>query len=155
MKMEERKYKRNNKVLYFDDEDYIPRALTRNLELLGWDVTLVSDIDELFEKLQSEHYSIIMLDIIAPVPHQINKSINFDKNEIVQMDSGMETGIVLARKIWNLENYENVPILFISAGKQPETTIQFSKNNRVFSYIRKPELARTIDDRLNDLLNSK
>lgn len=137
------------KVLFFDDELFISRVLAESLQLFGWDVTLVSEINELFKIIKSECYDIIILDIMAPVPEIENESIIFTKNEIDEMDKGINTGVVVAKKIWELK--QEIPILFLSA-KQINNTIAQLPKARNFGYIRKPEHARIISDKLLELL---
>ena len=52
-----------NRVLFFDDDPFISKTLVDTLELLGWDVTLISEIDDLFIKLNSIlQFDVIILD---------------------------------------------------------------------------------------------
>lgn len=136
------------KVLFFDDELFISRVLAESLQLFGWDVTLVSEINELFKIIKSECYDIIILDIMAPIPEIENESIRFTKKEIDEMDNGINTGVVIAKKIWELK--QEIPILFLSA-RRADTIVQLPKT-RIFDYIRKSEQARIISDKLLELL---
>lgn len=138
------------KVLYFDDEPFIAKALVEHLRILyERDVTLVFEINDLFEELESNHYDIIVLDIMAPIPPFDNHFVRFTKNEIKEMDGGLSTGIVLARKIW--ESYERISLLFFSARSRPEAIAKFQKEGRQCEYLRKPELAKTVNEALNQL----
>lgn len=145
----------NKKVLYFDDERFISNALAENLELFGWNVTLVSTAEELFGEL-SDQYDILIIDIMAPVPDQKNESIEFTKGDIQQMDQGCNTGIVFATKIWEINNQEfaDLPILFLSARKPPESIITFMNEGRKCDCLCKPQLTQAIDENLKRLLNN-
>lgn len=140
----------NIRVLYFDDEPFISGSLAETLKVLGWSVTLVSEVDELFKCLNNDHYSILILDIMAPIPQKNNKYVIFSKNEIDEMNGGMNTGIVFSKKIWNLPNYQNLPILFMTA--RNAITITDLPKDKKYSFIRKPELALVVSEQLQSLL---
>lgn len=137
------------KILYFDDEPFISRALAEHLRLVyKREVTLVSEINELFDELKDNQYDIIILDIMTPVPD----SHIFTKREIKEMEGGMSTGIVLAKKIWKQNG--SIPILFLTARSQPDAITHFKDEGRKCDWLRKPELAKTINEKLLELLNS-
>lgn len=140
-----------NRVLYFDDEPYITRALAQNLESFEWNVTLVSEIDELFKKLKTRQFDTIIMDIMAPIPNKENKYINFSQLEIDEMDMGRNAGIILAKKIWKEFN-KNIPILFLSARRNPiPDEPELQKHN--CDHLRKPQLAHDVDEKLLNMLN--
>ena len=129
------------KILYFDDEPFISRALAEHLRLVyKREVTLVSEINELFDELKDNQYDIIILDIMTPVPD----SHIFTKREIKEMEGGMSTGIVNG----------SIPILFLTARSQPDAITHFKDEGRKCDWLRKPELAKTINEKLLELLNS-
>lgn len=140
-------------VLYFDDESSISSALAQNLELFNWNVTLVSKTDFLFEKLNNDFYDILILDIMAPVPKQKNKYVVFEKKEMVEMEDGMNTGIVIAKKIWEMEKYKDIPILFLSARQRPDSINTFIKKGKKCDCLRKPERSETINEIIEKLIN--
>lgn len=139
------------KVLYFDDEPHISRALAQSLELFDWDVTFVSDVESLFHVLTNHQYDIFIIDIMAPIPEK-KMSISFTQKDIDEMDEGRNTGVVIAKKIWLLEKYANVPILFISAKQNPIPDDPYLLNKNC-AFLRKPELAKTVSLTLEKLLN--
>ncbi len=142
------------KVLFFDDEPFISGALAQTLQFYEWDVKLVSEINELFKiiKETKEHYDIVILDIMAPIPDKNNSYIDFKKNEIEDMNKGMSTGIVLAKRIWSISQYEQIPILFLSAKSNP---IQSDKELEAKNcdYLRKPALASDVSEKLEEMLD--
>lgn len=142
-------------VLYFDDEPFISRALAENLSFCyDWKVTLISEIDDLFQELANNPYDILILDIMVPIPEKNkNSTISFTKKDIEEMEGGMSTGIVLAKKIW--KSHESIPILFLSARSRPDAIANFQKEGKKCEYLRKPELAETVDAALDQLLNPK
>lgn len=142
---------KKKRVLFYDYEPYLSRALADNLEPFGWKVTLVFDIDELFFYLQNHQYDIVILDIMAPVPETATDFVNFTNAEINEMNNGIDTGIVLAKKIWR--NNSDIPILFLSARSQPDAISQFNIERKRCEYLKKPELSITINEILNKLLN--
>lgn len=152
--MAKKKSKGRNKVLYFDNERFIPYSLAENLELFGWNVTLVSESDELFEQLRNHLFDILILDIMAPIPELKNEYVIFSKSDLEEMDGGIHTGIVLAKKIWEMDSYKNTPILFFSSMHFPDSIHQFMNEGKKCDYLCKPELSRIINERLDLLLNS-
>ena len=142
------------KVLYFDDEHYIAQALVHSLSFYGWNVVMVSAIDQLFQELANPQYNILILDIIAPVPNMKNRFVNFNSSEIEAMDGGMNTGIVLAEKIWE-DNNKDFPILFLSARKRPNEIIQFILKGKKCEYLPKPQLVENVHASLQRLINKE
>lgn len=149
------KNEEKKKVLYFDDEPFITEALARSLELFGWNVRQVSKIDDLFKELKTRQFDIVILDIMASIPNQKNKYVNFSMSEIDEMtpSRGTNVGIILAKKIWKEVNTDT-PILFLSARRNPiPEEPELRRIN--CAYLRKPQLAKTIDEKLRELLNLK
>ena len=101
-----------NRVLHFDDEPFQARALAENLKFFGWDVTLVSEIDGLFKELNNNHYDVLIMDIMAPIPQLENEHVTFSSEDIQRMDDGLNTGVIITEKIWQLEGYRDIPVLF-------------------------------------------
>lgn len=137
-----------NKLLLFDNQSFVVKSLVTNLKLLGWDVTFVSDIDELFLKLNQSHYNILILDVMSTV----HNTERFTESEIEEMDGGMNTGSVVAKKIWQMDGYKDTPILFLSgrANPIPRDTVLQNSNCR---YMRKPEFAKKVNNELREMLN--
>ena len=146
---------KSKKVLYFDDEPFIADSLSRVLELFGNEVTLVSNIDDLCTKLKKCEFDILILDVMAPIPETSNDFFNFSQDDIDEMMEGMNTGVVLAKKIWAMPQYKDMPILFFSAKKSPFPEDPEYFNNRKCAYLRKPELAIVISEQIQSLLNKK
>lgn len=142
------------RVLHFDDEPFIVSALAKTLELLGWDVTLVSEIDGLFKELRNNHFDVLIMDIMAPIPQLENEHVTFSPEEIRRMDRGMNTGVILTEKIWQLEEYRDIPVLFLSARRCPEIITHFLKIGHKCNYLQKPQLTKTIDEKLKKLLSN-
>lgn len=143
------------KILFFDDDSFITQILAQNLEVIGWEVTLVSEINDLFSNLKKRRFDIIILDIMAPIPKANNEYVNFTKDEIAEMDEAMNTGVVAAKKIWDIENkkYKNIPILFLSAKKDPRPENPELQTDKC-DYLRQPELVSTINEKLEKLMNN-
>ena len=142
------------RVLHFDDEPLILKALAENLKLLGWDVTHVSEIDRLFKNLNNNHFDVLIMDIMAPIPELENDHVTFSPEEIQRMDDGLNTGVILTEKIWQLEGYRNIPVLFLSARIHLNEIIQPLKIGHKCNYLQKPQLAKTIDEKLRELLSN-
>lgn len=142
---------KKNRVLYFDDDAFAADILAGELELYYcWEITVVSKIDDLFQELRDENntYNVLIMEIMAPTACCEEKL--FTKNDIRSMEKGMNTGVVLAKKIWATEmSYTNVPVLFYSA-KIMEI---LPNNGRNCYYLQKPTLTKVISDQLHQLLN--
>ena len=143
--------KKKKMVLFFDDEPFITSAVARSLKLFDCDVTIVTQIDDLFRELKTRQFDILIMDIMAPIPNKENKYINFTSKEIDDMKMGLNTGVVLAKKIWR-DLIKNIPILFLSARRNPIPEDSELRNHNC-DYLGKPQLARTIDEKLRDMLN--
>lgn len=146
------------KILFFDNEPFTVNSLTLHLKLFGWEVKLVPDIDELFHELYQNPSDIVILDIKAPEPKLKGKYVSFKPTEIDEMDDGMMTGVVLAKKIWEIDHnkFKDTPILFHSAKRNPipEDEVLSNQNKRKkCDYIRKPQRIKSIHQKLQDMLN--
>ncbi len=142
------------RILHFDDEPFILKALAEILKLLGWDVTLVSEIDELFKELKNNHFDVLIMDIMAPTPQLENDHVTFSQEEIQRMSNGLNTGVILTEKIWRLEEYRDIPVLFLSARNRPDKITLFLQSGHKCEYLIKPQLAKTIDEKLRELLSN-
>ena len=135
------------KILFFDDED-IAETLQKNLELFDYDVTLASNITAFFDKVDSSKvYDLVIMDIMAPMPSSDEERNKFTKDELLNMAGGHRIGEILADKITNMSKYSNIPVLFYSARANVNT-----ERYKKAKHIRKPELAKTIVDEINNLL---
>jgi CheY-like chemotaxis protein len=139
---------KNKRILFFDDEKFTSESLIKNLvDNYGYNIHYVSKLTLLFDELHTKHYDLIILDIMAPIPDNMQEKALFSEAEIMKMCEGSNTGVVVAEKIWSLEEYLDIPILFITAKRvrpnftKPKTAI-----------IRKPELAATISEEIQKLL---
>ena len=121
--------------------------------MIGWDVTLVSEIDDIFRELKTRQFDVLMLDLMAPIPNKENKYINFSQKEIDEMDMGLNVGVVLAKKIWKEFN-NDIPILFLSARRNPIPEGP-ELNNHNCGYLRKPQLVRDVDKKLTAIVEQK
>ncbi len=148
--MATKKSTEKKKVLYFDDEPFISGALAKSLILFGWEVIQVSEIDDLFKELKTHQFNILLLDLMAPIPDKENKYINFSPKEIDEMNLGINSGVVIAKRIWK-DIDENLPILFLSARRNPIPE-DLEQNNHKCDYLRKPQRAHEVDEKLKELL---
>ena len=141
----------NKKILYFDDESLTSEFVVKNLiENFGHDITNVSSISSFIEQLKKEKYALLIIDIMAPIPPEL-ESLGFEKSEIEDMNKmeGMNTGMILANRVWRMNDYIDVPVIFITAKSS------FSlPNNHKCSIIRKPSLAKNISQEINNMLNN-
>ena len=142
-----------NRILFFDDEPFIAQFLIRNLrENYQWkpdglgEITFVSTPEELFKRAESVKYNLFVLDIMTPID-QIEKTGRFSLSEIEEMQLGDNTGVVIAKKIRTLPNYEDVPVLFLSSRIKPS---QMPENA---DYLEKPSFAQIVSDKIKKMLN--
>lgn len=145
------------KVLFFDNETFVVKSLCLSLtSFFNWEVKVVASIDELFYELKQDdvHYDILMLDIMAPLPKTNEEHVTFNEAELVEMEDGLRTSVVLAKKIWkSLPNYKDHPILFLSARSNPIPNDKTLKGHKNCDYLRKPQFAKDIDAKLRELLS--
>jgi len=151
------------KILFFDDEKRIAEILQKNLELYGYEVTLVSTISEFFAEINNiaVKYNLVLMDIMAPMPNA-DEMQWFSKSEIENMNEGISigeiladkirtgnetnVGEVLAEKIRGIAKYANVPILFYSA----KGRVKEYSNAK---FLPKPALAKDIVEEIKKLLS--
>lgn len=144
------------RILFFDDEPFIANVLIDNLRRnFGWnesndrEITFVSSSKELFDEVKSETtYDLFVMDIMAPI-FQIEQAFDFSKKEIEAMQDGENTGMVFAEKIRQIGKYKNVPILFLSARRQPANMLDNT------AYIEKPVFAKVISEKMEKLIKNK
>lgn len=105
------------KVLFFDDDPFITFLLVERLEKeFGWkgdkEITLVCDTCQLLKEIYNDKvkYDLFVLDVVAPICHK-----GFTKEELDNMYFGVNTGLVIAKKIRKMQKYKDVPILYLSA----------------------------------------
>lgn len=138
-------------LLLYDDQSFIIRSMFISLEDLGWNVEFVSKIDDLFLRLKQRHFDVIILDIMSRLPQEC-KHVCFTELELCNMDDGMNTGVVLAKKIWDLDEYKDTPIIFLSGKSNPIPNDRELQQHNC-SYLRKPVFARDIDQVICIMLN--
>ena len=138
----------DKKILFFDDEKNIAETMQKNLELFGYNVTLVSSIADLLEEIARDiDYDLIIMDIMAPIPYNDDRN-RFSMSEISNMCNGIKVGEVLVDKIRQIDKYINIPILIYSARSDVKT---FTKSK----HLRKPALVKTVIEEIEKLLNNK
>ena len=139
------------RILYFDDEALPSKSMVRNLvNNYSFDIDYVSNVREFIEKLEKESYSLLVIDVMAPIPDDV-EGLGFEKDEISEMeeDEGMNTGVTLATRVWRMEKYNNIPVLFLTA----KNKFQLPQNGNC-SLLRKPQLAKNVAQEINDLLKN-
>ena len=139
------------KILFFDDEPFVTNYLVKSLqEIYGWTITYVSTIDDLLKEVKhnSEIFSLIVLDIMAPMPSGELKK-QFTQQELDEMCDGMSLGLVMAKKIRQIEHYTKVPVLYLSARTSPYVP---DSEKGYTAYIRKPVSPGEISKEMNNLL---
>lgn len=140
------------KILFFDDEALTSASLVKNLVYnYGHDITSVSSIPEFIEHLKNEKYSLLIIDVMAPIPADLEK-LGFEKSEIEDMKSmeGMKTGIVLAKRVRREDGYNDIPMIFLTA--RAAFPLPWKDGCII---IRKPELAKNISKEIENLLRDK
>ncbi len=131
------------KILYIEDE--IHNIKHRMLMLVdnGYDVKEAIDVKSALEKLESERYDLILLDIMMP------RGI-FNEDEANQ---GYETGIPLTRKIKEGTN-KDTPIIVITAN--PSTYVKAKLEEiGIDSYLTKPVHQIELEKEIESVLGIK
>lgn len=140
----------DKKILFFDDEPSISKSLVSLLELYDWDVTYVSNAEDFFKELYHEDFSILIIDVMAPVP---SDTTLFTPNEIDRMENGMSTGIILAEKTWSVYNgkYKDIPVVFLSV-RSSDFTEKDNNFQGKCTFLDKPAIISNLTDELTALL---
>jgi CheY-like chemotaxis protein len=86
------------RILVVDDDEMVLMALGELLKPEGYDVQTVSSGTEALQKLNQNGYDLLMLDVIMP-----------------EMD-----GFELCKKIRDLDQYKDTPIVFLTAKSREE-----------------------------------
>lgn len=142
-------------VLFFDDEPFLTNMLIENLQRnYGWDkdnlgeISFVDDPKELFDRATNSSitYDLFVLDIMVPIDRIKGMDI-FSDSEIEKMQEGDNTGIVFAERIRKMSNYQDVPILLLSARMRPSKLMD--KTN----YLEKPVFASDISTIMKTMMN--
>ena len=139
------------KILFFDDEEFLSGLLIKNLRNnFQLNITSVSGIEPFLKEIENVSivYSLFIMDIMAPLPIEVIAKNKFTPEEIKEMDDGMNTGFVLAKKIWALQKYKDAHIIFLSA-RDIEIPKEYEHLSTCF---RKPEKASVIANKINEIL---
>lgn len=140
------------KILFFDDDEFITKLLIQNLKTNhGWtkdndkEIIFISKVEDLMDEIinRNKKYDLFVLDIMVPVPSPDND--HFSENDILSMNNGLNTGMTITRKIRNMEQYKEVPIIYLSSRRINDA--------EGIIYLRKPVSARVLSDRMSELLN--
>jgi CheY-like chemotaxis protein len=143
------------KILFFDDEPFIIGFTVKCLqEIYGWngdkEIDFVSTVDELLDKINNKNkiYCLFVLDVMVPMPSGELKK-QFSQQELDEMDDGMGIGLVMAKKIRQIERYTKIPVLFLS-GRDIPNILDSEKDYT--AYIKKPASAEEISKKMDELL---
>lgn len=140
----------DSKILFFDDEALTSESLVRNLcNNYSYDIVYVSSIFDFIDKLTSEKFSLLMIDVMAPVPADL-EALGFNKEEIADINAtgGMNVGVVLASRVWRIDDYAQVPVIFLTA----KSSFQLPRKDNC-CILRKPMLAKNISQEIDRLMN--
>ena len=142
------------KILFFDDEpivsDYLVKNLQENYEWVGdKEITFVSTVCDLLNEIKNENvtYDLFVLDVMVPMLLD-NLKDSFSNEELIKMNYGMSTGIVISKIIRKMEKYKDVPILFLSSRSIPTIT-EFSETT---TSLRKPISPEEISKKMKEML---
>jgi PAS domain S-box-containing protein len=110
-------------ALILDDEVFLGNVLTQNLLQRGFEAYAVTKVDSAIQELNQKHYDIVISDIYMP-----------DKN---------------GEDLFNycLENFPDLPIIFMTGNPDLEMAVEFLKKGG-YDYIAKPFL---MDDFFNKI----
>ena len=108
----------NKKILVIDDETMITKTLQKLLKKEGYDATIVNSGSAALEKIKSEEFDLLILDIRMP-----------------EMD-GIET-ITAIREYYSVEGKDPIPEIVIT-GYADEAKYKCAVDLKVAAYIYKP-----------------
>lgn len=137
------------KILYFDDEAKTAKPLINSLKQFNFEVHWVSELSDFLKTLEGEEtFDIIMLDIMAPILENDKKRGLFSQAELDDMKNGLDSGVILFKRLKEIDKYRTIPILIYTA----RNTVNIPEN-RGIAILRKPELSSTIVKMINQLLS--
>ena len=90
------------RILVVDDDEMVLMALEELLKPEGYEIQTVSSGTEALQKLDENHYDLLMLDVIMP-----------------EMD-----GFALCKRIREKEKFKETPIVFLTAKSRDEDRIR-------------------------------
>lgn len=147
------------KILFFDDDtfiisNYLVTNLRENYEWTGdKEITFVSSVDNLLKEINDRNvtYNLFVLDVMAPLPQNLKE--NFTEQEMHSLGvDGMNTGLVMAKKIRNMKKYKKVPILYLTARNIPNLP---ETDKQITAILRKPVPTDDISNKMKELLKIK
>ncbi len=143
------------KILFFDDETFVSRYLVRNMQdNYGWNgdkiITYVSSVDDLLDEIYNEKvtYNLFILDIMTSIDSDETKK-RFSRDELELLRSGMNTGLIIAKRVREIGRYNSVPILFLSARTIPRIP---DEERKITAHIRKPVSPEEITSKMKELM---
>lgn len=143
---------KKSKILYFDDEVATAKSLVNNLcNNFNYDITFVANIADFLSNLKDGKFGLLMIDVMAPIPYDLaNGVLTSSDLKTMEQEGGLNIGLVLADKIWKMDGFNDIPIIFLTA--KGDVTLPPGKNCRL---IRKPELAKHISNVISELLKGE
>ena len=120
------------KILIAEDDQDIRELVVLTLQFSGFDVVSVEDGSLAVEKAKTEAFDLILMDVRMP----------------------RMTGYEACRRLKELEETRNIPIIFLSA-KGQEQEIQTGLNAGAADYILKPFAPDTLINTINNVLRSE
>jgi len=127
------------KILVVDDDKHgVTINLIEELLLNDFEVLTRNEVDGLLEHIIDNHYDLLILDVMMPVPASWNREMQ------LASESGLRTGVVL----FNLtrKHFPTLPVLIYSA------LTHGIKHNKYTYSIRKPEFTNIIIQKVLELL---
>lgn len=137
------------KILFFDDEEATSASLVRNLNRnYGHQITGVSDLSLFFNLLEEEIFSLIILDVMVPIPPNFeNLGFTQLEQEDYKQNFGLNAGLSIAHKVWRNRNYTNVPIIFLTSKQHFKLPMRDN-----VSLVLKPTLASSLSQEIEKML---
>ncbi len=120
------------KILIAEDDQDIRELVVLTLQFSGFDVVSVEDGSLAVEKAKTEAFDLILMDVRMP----------------------RMTGYEACRRLKELDETRNIPIIFLSA-KGQEQEIQTGLNAGAADYILKPFAPDTLINTINNVLRSE
>ena len=152
------------RIIWLDDEAFITKVSRMYLHKeYGYNIDFYTDVNDFINSLFTNNYDFIILDVMMLVEDfNKNRYITFTKRDYNDMDNGMNTGCVIARKICqcNIQdkvfkrNFKEIPILFYSARNEKSIDNYVSVYCRNYSILRKPQLTIGLHEAISKLYKS-
>ena len=126
------RYSTMARILVAEDDQDIRELIALTLQFHGYEVVSAADGAEALEKVQGDHFDVILMDVRMP----------------------RMTGYEACRRMREMETLSEIPIIFLSA-KGQESEIKAGMEAGATQYILKPFVPEVLAGKIGEILNNQ